>query len=121
MQGSNRGDGDPLDICVFAERPINRAEVILNARIVGGLPMLDDREADDKIIAVLANDNVWGRVDSIEEFPPALVERLRHYFMTYKLIPGETASTQIGEAYGRQHAEQVIQAAIDDYVDEFGG
>src|SRR3954468_13670019 len=29
--GVERGDGDPLDICVFSERPINRAEVLLNA------------------------------------------------------------------------------------------
>ncbi|HIE64229.1 MAG: inorganic pyrophosphatase [Nitrospira sp.] len=121
MEGSKKGDGDPLDICVFSERPITRSEVILNARVIGGLPMLDEGEADDKIIAVLANDNLWSEIKTIEEFPEILVERLRHYFTTYKLIPGEETRVSIGPAYGRGHAEIVIRAAIQDYEDEFGG
>src|SRR5690554_933925 len=59
---SERGDGDPLDICVISERPINKSEIILNARVVGGIQMIDGGEADDKIIAVLAKDNFWGGV-----------------------------------------------------------
>ena len=50
---SEKGDGDPLDICVITERPINRGEVILRARVIGGVQMVDGGEADDKIIAVL--------------------------------------------------------------------
>ena len=65
MPHAIRGDGDPLDICVISERPINRSEVILNARVVGGLPMLDGGEADDKIIAVLNNDHLWAHVEDI--------------------------------------------------------
>lgn len=118
---SEGGDGDPLDICVISERPVNRAEVILNARVVGGLQMVDHGEADDKIIAVLANDNVWGSVEDIGEMPEILVERLRHYFMTYKLIPGEEMDVSIDLTFGRDHAEKVIKASIEDYIDEFGG
>ena len=118
---SDGGDGDPLDICVISERPVNRAEVILNARVVGGLQMVDHGEADDKIIAVLANDNVWGSVEDIGEMPEILVERLRHYFMTYKLIPGEEMDVSIDLTFGREHAEKVIKASIEDYIDEFGG
>jgi inorganic pyrophosphatase len=121
MEGSNQGDGDPLDICVFSERPITRSEVILNARVIGGLPMIDGGEADDKIIAVLANDNLWSEVKGIDEFPEILIERLRHYFTTYKLIPGKDPKVSIGPAYGREHAEVVIQASIRDYEEEFGG
>ena len=115
------GDGDPLDICVISERPVNRAEVILNARVVGGLQMVDHGEADDKIIAVLANDNVWGSVKDISEMPEILIERLRHYFLTYKLIPGEETDVSIDLVFGRGHAEKVIRASIEDYIDEFGG
>ena len=115
------GDGDPLDICVISERPVNRAEVILNARVVGGLQMVDHGEADDKIIAVLANDNVWGNVDDIDGMPEILVERLKHYFLTYKLIPGEEMDVSIDTTFDRVHAETVIKASIEDYVDEFGG
>ena len=117
---AKRGDGDPLDICVVSERPIARAKVILVARVIGGLQMIDGGEADDKILAVLDNDPVWGEVDDIEGLPQALVERLRHYFLTYKLRGDEAASVSIANAYGREHAEAVIQAACQDYDEAFG-
>jgi inorganic pyrophosphatase len=120
MPNAERGDGDPLDICVISERPINRAEVILNARVVGGLPMLDDGEADDKIIAVLDNDVYWQGVDEISDLPQILVDRLRHYFTTYKLLPGTKRTVTIGASYGREQAQAVIEASIADYADEFG-
>jgi inorganic pyrophosphatase len=116
-----KGDGDPLDICVLAERPINRSEVILEARVVGGIQMLDHEEADDKIIAVLKNDNVWGEVNDITGLPNVMVERLRHYFATYKMVPGRESTVSIVGLYGREHAELVIRAAVEDYQDEFGG
>jgi inorganic pyrophosphatase len=115
MDGAARGDGDPLDICVLSERPISRAEVILSARVVGGLPMLDDGEADDKIIAVLENDDLWSEARDVSDLPDALVARLRHYFETYKMLPGRDASVALGPAYGREHAFRVVLAAMDDY------
>jgi len=120
MSGAERGDGDPLDICVISSRRIARSEVILSARVVGGIPMLDGGEADDKIVAVLDNDEIWSRVRNISELPEPLVERLRHYFHTYKTLPGEPEKVQVGTAYGREHAEQVIMAAVEDYHEEFG-
>ena len=120
MRNAKRGDEDPLDVCVISERPIDRAEVILNARVVGGLPMLDDGEADDKIIAVLANDTLWSEVKDIDELPPVIVERLHHYFSTYKLTPGTESNVSIDKPYGREHAALVIRAAISDYLEEYG-
>ncbi len=121
MPGAVRGDGDPLDICVLSERPINRAEVILNARVVGGLPMLDAEEADDKIIAVLQNDQVWSHASDLDELPETMVERLRHYFLTYKLEPGRENAVSMGAAYDRDQAQRVIRAAIADYDAAFPG
>lgn len=117
---STNGDGDPLDICVLSERPINRAEVIVTAKVVGGIQMVDGGEADDKIIAVLVNDNVWGRSEDIDDLPPVLIERLEHYFATYKLIPGQESQVTIEGIYGKEHATKVIEAAIKDYDDEYG-
>jgi inorganic pyrophosphatase len=114
------GDGDPLDICVVSERPINRGEVIVVARVVGGLDVNDGGEADDKIIAVLQNDNVWGKAEDITDLPEILVERLSHYFATYKMIPGEESKLKVERTYGRDHALQVVEAAMADYYDEYG-
>ena len=113
--GSVRGDGDPLDICIISERPITKSEVIVRARPIGGLQMNDGVEADDKIIAVLQNDHVWGKVRELHDLPSVLLERIRHYFETYKIIPGRKPSTHIRGAYGKAHAGRVIGAAIADY------
>lgn len=117
---SEKGDGDPLDICVITERAINRGEVILRARIVGGLQMIDNGEADDKIIAVLDNDQFWKSARDIEDIPPALLERLRHYFATYKLVPGQPSDVHIEKIYNREHALAVIEASLEDYTEQYG-
>ena len=114
------GDKDPLDICVLSERPINRAEVLLNARPVGVMRMLDGGEADDKIIAVLSNDPLWASAADISDVPSLLVERLRHYFMTYKLIPGQENAVSIDLVEGVDQARKIILAAMADYEEEFG-
>jgi inorganic pyrophosphatase len=119
MPGAVGGDRDPLDICVLSERPITRAEVLLHARVVGGLPMLDAGEADDKIVAVLRDDPVYGDIAEIADVPGALVDRLIHYFSTYKRHRSEAHEVSVGEPYGRVHAEAVVTAAMTDYVREF--
>lgn len=120
MPGAETGDGDPLDICVISERPIQKSEVILKARVVGVLPMLDNGEADYKIVAVLENDNMWHEVHDVSDMPKVLVDRLRHYFSTYKMLTPEDHKVEIAEAHGREAAEKVVEAAIADYLDQFG-
>lgn len=114
-----RGDGDPIDICVVSERPIERSEVILTARVVGGFQFLDQGEADDKIIAVLQSDYVFGDADDISQLPRVLVERMKHYFSTYKMVPGEEVNVSLEQVYGRERAFEVVQASIDDYEEEY--
>jgi inorganic pyrophosphatase len=118
---AEKGDGDPLDICVISERPLARAEVILNARVVGGLQAIDGGEADDKIIAVLENDEFWTEVQDLRGVPQTLVERLRHYFSTYKMTPGGESQMTIERTYDREYALQVVAASIQDYDEAFGG
>lgn len=118
--GAARGDGDPLDICVLSERAIARNEIIVRARVIGGLQMIDAGEADDKIISVLENDYVWGAARDIGNVPSVLVERLQHYFLTYKLVPGQPARAHIRRVYKRTHALKVVRAAMADYDATFG-
>jgi len=119
MDGAECGDGDPLDICVISERPISRIEILVNARVVGGLPMCDHGEADDKIIAVIEDDPLWSEIEDISEMPEALIDRLMHYFLTYKMSPGKEQNVTIGKPYGFAHATKVIEAAMADYQDEY--
>jgi inorganic pyrophosphatase len=118
---SKRGDGDPLDICVLSERAIARNEIIVRARVIGGLQMIDNDEADDKIIAVLENDYMFGEARSVTDVPAVLVERLQHYFLTYKIVPGHRPKAHVTRVYDRQHARKVVRAAMADYDAQFGG
>lgn len=113
-------DGDPLDICVISERHITRADIVLKARVVGGIQMIDEGEADDKIIAILDGDNIWGHVQDIADLPDILVERLQHYFSTYKMVPGKKNDIKVDFVYGREEAMKVIAASEKDYENHFG-
>jgi inorganic pyrophosphatase len=117
---AERGDGDPLDICVITERPLTRAEVIVDARVIGGIQAIDGGEADDKIIAVLDNDEFWEKAEDITDLPAIQVERLRHYFSTYKMGPGQKKQMEIKGVYDSDYALQVVAAAIADYEEAFG-
>ncbi|MBT8399332.1 MAG: inorganic diphosphatase, partial [Rhodothermia bacterium] len=100
---------------------IDRAEVIVSARVVGGIQMIDGGEADDKIVAVLENDMMWSKAKDISDLPSILVERIHHYFSTYKQVPGASTKVSIEQTYGRAHALRVVEASLEDYEEGFGG
>ena len=117
--GVVKADGDPIDICVISERAITRSEIVLRARVVGGIQMIDDEEADDKIVAVLESDLFWGPVQDIKGLPQALLDRLTHYFATYKLVLGKHSNVRIERTYEREHAEAVVLASMEDYKETY--
>lgn len=114
-----QGDMDPIDICVFTEKPVNHGSVLVKARLIGGFRMLDGEEADDKIVAVLDQDLTYGNVTDIHDLPAKIVDRLRHYFLTYKQIPGDSEKRicEITDIYGAEDAKKVLQLSIEDYDD----
>jgi inorganic pyrophosphatase len=115
------GDGDPLDICVLTEKQISHADILLQAIPIGGMRMIDANEADDKIIAVLENDAIYGSWTDLKQVPFSAVERLRHYFLTYKDTPGgKTRTAEITHIYGRNEAHDIIRRSQGDYQTHFG-
>lgn len=114
------GDGDPLDICIITERPISRAEVVLRATVIGVLKTLDNQLADDKILATLVNDTLWAHARDISDLPTAILDRLRHYFSTYKMLPEKPHRVEVLGVYGCDEALAVVEAAMVDYRETFG-
>ena len=112
------GDRDPLDICVLTEKSILHGDILLEARPIGGLRMIDRGEADDKIIAVLDGDVTFGGIRELKELPPGVIERLEHYFLSYKQPPGSgpAPKVRIAERYDNHEAKEVIVASIEDYA-----
>jgi inorganic pyrophosphatase len=114
------GDHDPLDVCVLTEKTISHGDLLLSALPIGGIRLLDGNEADDKIVAVLKDDAVFGSFRDISECPPGLIQRLEHYFLTYKQMPGTPAVCEVTHIYGRSEAHQVIMESKADYDERFG-
>ena len=113
------GDGDPLDILVLTEHRIVHGDILVQAIPIGGLKMIDDKQADDKIIAVLKQDGTYTKWNDLFELPESIITRLKHYFLTYKLAPGSTQPIEIPLVYGRKEALEVIEASRRDYEKHF--
>ena len=115
-----KGDGDPLDICVLCERTITHGDIMMQVIPIGGFRLIDKGEADDKIIAVLKGDEVYENWKEITDCTEAVINRLKHYFLTYKNIPGaEKPTCEITDIYGRLEAYEVINRSREDYKNKF--
>ena len=109
------GDDDPIDICILTEKQIMHGDILVQAIPIGGFRMIDNNSADDKIIGVLKGDAVYGGYKDIKDMPKAILERLKHYFLTYKDMPGLKVDCEITHIYGIEEARKIIKAGMKDY------
>jgi len=113
------GDSDPIDICVLTEKEITHGDILVRARPIGGFRMIDNNQADDKLIAVMNNDALYEDYQDVSDLPEKVVERLRHYFLTYKDLPGKSADVDITDVFGREEAYEIIRRSVEDYRRKF--
>lgn len=111
-----RGDRAALDVFLLSERPIEVPGVLAEVRIVGGVPLSDEGYVDDKLVAVLLRDAVFGHMKDISELPVQTLDRICHY-LTQDSTCG---STEVGDPYGQDKAQQILQAGLKDYSNRFG-
>jgi inorganic pyrophosphatase len=115
-----KGDSDPLDICVLSERSVTHGDILVQAVPIGGFRLLDSGEADDKIIAVMKGDEFYRQWNDVSDCPQSYIDRLKHYFLTYKHLPSEELICEITHVYGREEAHEVIKRAMEDYQYHYG-
>ncbi len=109
-------DKDPLDILVLSQIDMQPL-CLVDAKVIGVMRMLDQGEADDKIIAVCAQDMSVNHINDIEELPPHFVKELRHFFEEYKRL--EDKVVKIEAFQGARLAKKIIGHAIKDYETKF--
>jgi inorganic pyrophosphatase len=114
-----KGDGDPIDICILTEKEIVHGDILVRARPLGGFRMIDGNESDDKLVAVLNNDAVYQGYGDITDLPELIVDRLKHYFLTYKDLPGNPRDVEITDVFGKKDAYEVITRSLEDYQTRF--
>ncbi|MEZ2444132.1 inorganic pyrophosphatase [Chitinophaga sp. W3I9] len=105
-------DHDPLDILVISQ--IECVPMcIIDAKIIGVMQMIDGGEADDKIIAVAANDMSVNYINDITELPPHFIDEMRHFFEEYKKLEKKTVVVE--EFQNKEKAKQIILQSFEDY------
>lgn len=114
-----KGDHDPIDICILTEKEIVHGDILVRARPLGGFRMIDGNESDDKLVAVLNNDAVYQGYNDISDLPEMVVDRLKHYFLTYKDLPGNPRDVEITEVFSKEDAYEVIKRSLVDYQTRF--
>lgn len=107
-------DKDPLDILVLSQAII-LPMCIVRAKVIGVMRMMDNEEADDKIIAVAANDMSVNHIDDISELPKHAIRELRSFFEDYKKL--EQKSVVVEEFQTKDIAMDVLNQSILDYKD----
>jgi inorganic pyrophosphatase len=112
-----------MDILVLEEKNIENGGILVQALPIGGFRMIDKDEADDKIIAVMKGDAIYGNYTDISQLGDSIINRLKHYFLTYKDMPGsiEKRKVEIAAVYGKDEAYEVIRRSITDYKNRFPG
>ena len=109
-------DGDPLDIVVLSQITIVPM-CIVRAKVIGVMHMLDQGEADDKIIAVVENDMSVNHIENIDQLPKHFEKELRNFFEDYKKLENKTV--RVDAFQGREVAMKVIQQALVDYSQKY--
>lgn len=109
-------DDDPLDVLVLGQEAVVPLTIML-ARPIGVMKMRDEGEADDKIIAVHANDPEFNHYNSIDELPPHRIAELRNFFENYTAL--EHKEVVVEHFLGPEDARRVLTQAIDFYKKEF--
>ncbi|MGY6562429.1 MAG: inorganic diphosphatase [Luteibaculaceae bacterium] len=109
-------DKDPLDILVITSIEIPPM-CLVEARVIGVMRMIDQGEADDKIIAVANNDMSVKHINAIEDLPPHTTIEMRRFFEDYKKL--ENKDVRVEEFLGKAEALKIVKEAIALYHKTF--
>lgn len=108
-------DGDPADVLVLNEYPLQAGSVI-KARLIGVLIMEDESGMDEKLLAVPVSkiDPRYDDIKSLEDLPKITLERIKNFFETYKMLE-PNKWVKVKEYQGKEQAAAILDAAIKAY------
>jgi inorganic pyrophosphatase len=92
IPGTLASDGDPMDVLVLVEDP-TFSGCVVEVRPIGVLNMVDQKQNDQKVIAVRNRDPIYEQVHSLDQIYPHLRRAIEHFFNIYKELEGRETST----------------------------
>ncbi len=109
-------DNDPLDVLLLCSEKIEPMTLV-RAYPIGVISMKDNGRNDEKIIAIPFSDPNNNHYTDIDQLPAHIFEEMRHFFTVYKNL--ENKETAVNEVSHRDEAVKIINAAIDNYIENF--
>ncbi|XP_039819322.1 soluble inorganic pyrophosphatase isoform X3 [Panicum virgatum] len=106
-------DNDPMDVLVLMQEPVIPGS-FLRARAIGLMPMIDQGEKDDKIIAVCADDPEYRHYNDISELSPHRLQEIKRFFEDYK--KNENKEVAVDAFLPATAARDAIQYSMDLYA-----
>ena len=109
-------DNDPLDVLLLCSEPLEPLTLV-RAYPIGVISMIDNGRNDEKIIAIPFNDPTYNQYTNIDQLPSHIFDEMRHFFSVYKNLENKT--TAVDEVSDRTEAIKIVQASIDNYIENF--
>jgi len=108
-------DKDPLDILVLCQEPLYPRSIV-EAKIIGSMAMVDDGDADDKVIAVMTGDPHYNEYNDISQLPSFVLKELRKFFMDYKELE-KNKEVAVDDFSGRVDAQNIVKKGLKYYAE----
>ncbi len=108
-------DGDPIDILVLNEYPV-QAGAVIKCRLIGVLIMEDEAGMDEKLLAVPVTkvDPTYEKIESYEDLPKATLNKIKNFFETYKMLE-PNKWVKVKDFKGKDEALKLLESAIKNY------
>jgi len=111
-------DNDPLDVILLTTFPLSPG-ILVAARPVAVIDMVDDGESDYKVIAVPVDDKRWDDVQDLGDLNKHHLKEYQHFLETYKALKGKPAPVEIRGIYGKKEALEAVNKSIELYNNKF--
>ncbi|HEY0011075.1 MAG TPA: inorganic diphosphatase [Candidatus Paceibacterota bacterium] len=108
-------DGDALDVVLLTTQPLMPG-ILVHARPIGILPMVDGGEKDEKVLAVPATDPRFAEIQDLKDVNPHTLKEISHFFLTYKQLQEKKVS--LGEFEGKDAAQAAFDRACQMYAEK---
>jgi inorganic pyrophosphatase len=108
-------DGDALDVVLITTYPLMPG-ILVKARPVAIMEMIDGGDRDDKVVAVPVDDPRFNDVKDLEDLNKHFKKEMTHFFETYKKI--QNKQVEIGAWHGAAKAKEAFTKSCEMYLGE---
>ena len=105
-------DGDALDVVLLTTYPLAPG-ILVKARPVAIMEMIDGGDRDDKVFAVPVDDPRFEEVRDLADLNKHFIKEATHFFETYKKV--QNKEVQVGAWHGADKAKEAFTRSREMY------